>query len=75
LPVPLAAAAAWAIFAPGAWISVRVFDGGEVIAAAWLAGYLALLAVILTVRFRQGAWRNVELIEPNLVESCAEPAG
>jgi MATE family multidrug resistance protein len=69
--VPMVArlAAAWAIFAPGAWVSVRVFNGGEVIATAWLAGYLALLAVILTVRFRQGAWRNVELIEPNLVES------
>jgi len=32
-----------------------------------LVGYLALLAALLGYRFRSGAWRSIELIEPKLV--------
>jgi MATE family multidrug resistance protein len=57
-------AIAWAIFAPGSWISVRVLGGGDVAAVAWMVGYLALLATALLLRFRSGAWRRIVLVEP-----------
>jgi MATE family multidrug resistance protein len=55
---------AWAVFAPGSWVSVRVFGGGDVAAVGWLVGYLALLAAVLFLRFRSGAWRQIVLVEP-----------
>jgi MATE family multidrug resistance protein len=55
---------AWAVFAPGSWISVRVLGGGDVAAVAWLVAYLALLALVLLLRFRSGAWRRILLVEP-----------
>lgn len=55
---------AWAIWAPGSWLSVRVMGGGDAVAVAWLAGYLAVLAVVLLLRFRSGAWRRIVLTEP-----------
>jgi MATE family multidrug resistance protein len=58
-------AIAWAVFAPGSWISVRVLGGGDVAAVAWLVGYLALLALVLLVRFRSAAWRRIVLVEPS----------
>jgi multidrug resistance protein, MATE family len=57
------AAIAWLIFAPGTWFSVRVLGGGEVVAAAWLVVYLALLALVLWLRFRTGKWRTMEITE------------
>ncbi len=57
-------AIAWLVFAPGAWISVRVLGGGDVAAVAWLLAYLALLAIVLWLRFRGGAWRRIVLVEP-----------
>jgi len=33
-----------------------------------LVGYLALLAIALGFRFRSGAWRRIELIEPKLLD-------
>ena len=57
-------AIAWAVFAPGSWISVRVLGGGDVAAVSWLVAYLALLALVLLLRFRSGAWRRIELVEP-----------
>jgi MATE family multidrug resistance protein len=53
--------AAWAIWAPGSWISVRLLGGGDSVAVAWLAFYLFLLALALFLRFRSGAWRRIEL--------------
>jgi hypothetical protein len=32
-----------------------------------LVGYLGLLATALAWRFRTGAWKQIELIEPQLV--------
>jgi hypothetical protein len=34
---------------------------------ACLVGYLAVLSAAFAHRFRSGAWRRIELIEPKLV--------
>ena len=39
---------------------------------ACLVAYLALLALALALRFRRGAWRAIELIEPDLVSATSE---
>jgi MATE family multidrug resistance protein len=57
-------AIAWAVFAPGSWVSVRVLGGGDVAAVGWMALYVALLAGVLWLRFRSGAWRRIVLVEP-----------
>ncbi len=57
-------AIAWGLFVPGSWISVRWLGGGERVAVAWVVGYLALLALVVWLRFRSGAWRRLELVEP-----------
>jgi MATE family multidrug resistance protein len=58
---------AWAVFLPASFYVVRVLDGGALGAMACLVGYLALLAGAFAYRFRSGAWRRIELIEPKLV--------
>ncbi len=58
---------AWLVFTPSAFIVVKVFGGGPIAAMGCLAVYVALLAVLLTYRFRSGAWKTIELIEPKLV--------
>jgi len=55
---------AWALFVPGSYLTVRVMGGGDVVAVAWVVVYLAVLAVVLTVRFRRGAWRKLQLVDP-----------
>ena len=55
---------AWALFVPGAWITVRVLGGGDLAAMAWVVAYIAVLAVVLRLRFRSGAWRRLTLVEP-----------
>ncbi|WP_242341412.1 MULTISPECIES: MATE family efflux transporter [Anaeromyxobacter] len=52
----------WAVFVPGSWISVRWFGAGDAVAVGWLVLYLALLALVLWLRFRAGAWRRIELV-------------
>lgn len=54
---------AWVIFVPGALISVRVFQVGEVGAALWLVIYMGLLAAAVVWRFRRGTWRTMQLTE------------
>jgi MATE family multidrug resistance protein len=56
-------ALAWLVFVPGTWISVRHLGGGDRTAVGWIIGYLALLALVLVLRFRSGAWRRIELVE------------
>ena len=53
---------AWLVFLPGSWITVRYFGGAERSTVAWLLIYLGLLAVVLFLRFRSGAWRKIELV-------------
>lgn len=54
---------AWLVFFPGAWITVRVYGGGDVGAMAWVVAYIAILALVLWLRFRSGAWRRIELVD------------
>lgn len=58
---------AWLVFTPAAFLIVLRFGGGPVGAMLCLVGYLVLLAVALAWRFRSGAWKRIELIEPSLV--------
>lgn len=58
---------AWAVFLPAAVLVVVEWDGGALGAMACLVGYLALLAGAFAYRFKAGAWRKIELIEPKLV--------
>jgi len=46
---------------------VRVWDGGPIGALLCLVVYIALLAGAFAYRFKSGAWRRIELIEPKLV--------
>ncbi|HEX5058315.1 MAG TPA: MATE family efflux transporter [Kofleriaceae bacterium] len=58
---------AWFVFTPAAIFVVIEWDGGPVGAMLCLVGYLALLTAALAYRFRSGAWRRIELIEPKLL--------
>lgn len=58
---------AWTVFTPAAFLIVIRFHGGPVGAMLCLVGYLGLLAMALSWRFRSGAWKRIELIEPKLV--------
>jgi MATE family multidrug resistance protein len=60
-------ALAWFVFTPAAWLVVHEWGGGATGAMACLIGYLAILAGLLAWRFKSGAWRRIELIEPDLV--------
>lgn len=60
-------AIAWIVFAPGSYVSVRLLGAGDLVAVGWLVLYLAALALVLLLRFRGGAWRRIELVEPRLV--------
>jgi hypothetical protein len=44
-----------------------VLDGGAIGAMICLVAYIALLSGALALRFRSGAWRKIELIEPKLI--------
>lgn len=56
-------ALAWALFAPGSFIAVRVLGAGDAAAVAALVAYLFALALVLFLRFRSGAWRRIRLVE------------
>jgi multidrug resistance protein, MATE family len=58
---------AWGLFTPAAYVVVRYADGGPLGAMICLASYIAILAACLGLRFRSGAWRKINLIEPTLV--------
>lgn len=62
---------AWVVFVPSAYLAVYKFDGGPLGAMGCLVGYIALLAILLAGRFRSGAWKRIELIEPDLVREVA----
>jgi MATE family multidrug resistance protein len=54
----------WLVFTPASIVVVRYLGGGPVGALLCLIGYLALLALAFAYRFRSGAWKRIELIEP-----------
>jgi multidrug resistance protein, MATE family len=54
-------AIAWAVFIPAGFISVKVLDGGHVAAMLCMVLYLALMGVVLMLRFRSGAWKKIDL--------------
>ena len=56
-------AIAWLVFVPGSYFTVRSFGGRDVGAMLWLVAYLAILAGVLWLRFRTGAWRKLQLVE------------
>jgi len=56
---------AWFVFTPTAYATVSQ-GGGPVGAMLCMIGYLAVIAFALSMRFRSGAWRSIELIEPQL---------
>ena len=58
---------AWLVFTPAALLVVLRFGGGSAGAMVCLVGYVGLLAVALVWRFRSGAWKRIQLIEPKLV--------
>jgi MATE family multidrug resistance protein len=58
---------AWVVFTPSAFLVVTRLHGGPVGAMLCLVGYLVLLATALTWRFKSGAWKQIQLIEPKLV--------
>ncbi|HEU4731661.1 MAG TPA: MATE family efflux transporter [Kofleriaceae bacterium] len=58
---------AWLLFAPSALAAVKLAGAGPVGAMLCLIGYVAALAVATAWRYRSGAWRRIELIEPVLV--------
>lgn len=57
-------AAAWTIFLPVAWWAVSVRGGGPVATIGVIVFYLAILALAFLWRFASGAWRRIELVEP-----------
>jgi len=52
---------AWVVFTPAAIVGVIVLGGGAVIALLCVAGYVALLALVLAARFRSGRWKEIDL--------------
>jgi multidrug resistance protein, MATE family len=58
---------AWGVFLPSGIIVVRVFHGGPAGAMICLAGYLALLSLMLSYRFRSGAWKKIQLVEQSVL--------
>ena len=58
---------AWVVFAPVSIIGVKLLGWGDVGATVSVVVYLGLLAAVMWWRFRSGAWRNIELIEPTVV--------
>jgi MATE family multidrug resistance protein len=58
---------AWAVFTPVAFLIVGRYHGGPVGAMLCFVGYLGLLAILLAWRFKSGAWKRIELLEPKLV--------
>ncbi len=69
-------AIAWAVFAPGSWFTVpRAGEYARLAAVGWMVLYLGLLAGVLWLRFRSGAWRKIVLVEAGIsIPSGAAPA-
>lgn len=60
---------AWVFFVPGSLLAIFVFGGGSLVAMGCIIAYIAILAGVMVLRFRSGAWRHIDLTgrEPELV--------
>lgn len=60
---------AWVFFIPISLLAIFVFDGGSRTAMVCIIAYIAVLAGVMVLRFRSGAWRHIDLTgrEPELV--------
>ena len=56
----------WLVFVPVAYVVVTVRGGGPIGAVASIVFYIVCLAAMLVLRFRSGAWRRIQLTEPEL---------
>ena len=54
----------WCVWVPGSYYTVHVLGWGDLGAVGWLIFYLALLAGVVYLRFRSGAWRRIRLTDP-----------
>lgn len=57
-------AIAWLFFAPGSYWTVTIRGGGDLVAIGWIVMYMFALALVLAYRFRSGAWRSIQLVDP-----------
>jgi MATE family multidrug resistance protein len=57
-------AVGWLVWVPGSWAAVNLLGAGPTAASTWLVVYLGLLAGVLLLRFRSGAWKRIQLVEP-----------
>lgn len=58
--------AGWFVFIPMSYVLVSVLDGGAIAAMISIIVYMALLAVILGLRFRNGAWKHIEMTQDSV---------
>ena len=54
-------AVAWLWFAPLSFVFVRILGGDHVVAMLTLIAFLAMLALVLQIRFRSGKWRKIDI--------------
>jgi len=54
---------AWVLFVPGSYLAVQRMEGGAVAAMLAIIAYMAALSVVFALRFRSGAWKNIQLID------------
>jgi MATE family multidrug resistance protein len=61
-------AIAWFVFTPAAYVFVTVRGGGPAAVMWCVVFYIACLALTLVLRFRSGAWRRIQLTEPEILD-------
>lgn len=54
---------AWGLLVPGEWLIIYVWNGGILLAWSWLALYIMILSFGFWWRFRQGAWKSIDVLE------------
>jgi len=50
------------VFTPAAWAAVFHFGGGIGAVMLSLIAYVALLGVVLSLRFASGRWKTIDLV-------------
>lgn len=53
----------WLVFIPGAYLMITFFDMSLIAVWMWMTLYISFLGFILWLRFRNGYWKTLELIE------------